>query len=332
MKKHITYSLSISGLVRVCLLTALSCSLGTLMGQDSPATAHGAKKKTDVKKTVAAKDTSTAEPVLKKNPYVKNTFEGNYIIDNQTVMVPVKGTFEFVIQHRFGTVNNGFSDLFGLFFGANIRFSFNYVPVNDLQVGFGVTNENMQVDLNLKYALLKQRKDGSMPVSITYFGNVAMDTRKIDSTNLFVNVSDRLSFFSQIIIARKFSDKFSLQISPSISAFNNPAGYLDVNGNQDPKWNGAHFSISASGRYKIADGTALLVNYDQPLAQQPGTSNSPHPNLSFGIEFKTSGHDFEIFMGNYSSLIQQNNNIYNPTDFTKGQFLIGFNISRLWNF
>jgi len=330
MKNPFTYSLSISGFVKVCLLIVLSCSLGTLMAQDSTATARGAKKKTPVKSTGTAKDTAAASPAFKKNPYVKNTFEGNYIIDNQTVMVPIKGTFEFVIQHRFGIVNNGFSDLFGIFYGANIMFSFNYVPVNNLQVGFAVTNENMTVDWNLKYALLKQTKDGSVPVSITYYGNVAMDTRKKDSVNLFSPTADRFSYYSEIIIARKFSDKFSLQVSPNISAFNNSAGYIDVNGNQDPKWSGVHFSIGASGRYKISDGSAIIANYDQSLAQQSG--NIPRPNISFGMEFKTSGHDFEVFFGNYSSLLPQNNNLYNPNDFTKGQFLIGFNISRLWNF
>ncbi|WP_295672569.1 DUF5777 family beta-barrel protein [uncultured Mucilaginibacter sp.] len=330
MKKHLTYSSSIKGILKACVLIVLSCSLCTLMAQDSTATAHGAKKKGTATKTVGQKDTAAATPAFKKNPYVKNTFEGNYIIDNQTVMVPIKGTFEFVIQHRFGTVNNGFSDLFGLFFGANIMFSFNYVPLNNLQLGFAVTNENMMVDWNLKYALLKQTKDGSVPVSITYYGNVAMDTRKKDSTNLFSPTADRFSYYSEIIIARKFSDKFSLQVSPNLSAVNNSAGYVDVNGNQDPKWNGVHFAVAVSGRYKISDGSAIIANYDQPLAQQPG--NIPRPYISFGLEFKTSGHDFEVFFGNYSSLLPQNNNLYNPNDFAKGQFLIGFNISRLWNF
>jgi Membrane bound beta barrel domain (DUF5777) len=328
MKTHITYSSSISGFVKACLLIVLSCSLSTLMAQDS--SAQGTTKKSPGKKTAVVKDSTATDAVVKKNPYVKNTFDGNFIIDNQTVMVPVKGTFEFDIQHRFGVVNNGFTDLFGIFAGATIKLGFSYTPINNLQVGFDATNENMQVDWNLKYAILKQTKDGAMPVSITYFGNVAMDTRKKDSTNLFLAVSDRFSYFSQIIIARKFTDKFSLQVSPSLSIFNNPAGFLNVDGNEIPKWNGVHFSVSASGRYKISEGSAIIVNYDQPLAQQSG--NSPRPNISFGIEFKTSGHDFEIFFGNYSSLLAQNNNLFNQGDFTKGQFLIGFNISRLWNF
>ena len=182
----------------------------------------------------------------------------------------------------------------------------------------------------MKLALLKQTKDGKIPVSITYFGNAVMDTRKADATTLFVNTSDRFSFFNQIIIARKFSESFSVQVSPSLSHFNNLEGYLDGSGQVQPKWNNNHFAIAFSGRYKISPKTAIIVNYDQPLTQHP--TNNPHPNISFGFEFKSSGHDFELFAGNYGYVLPQNNNLYNQNDFTKGQFLIGFNISRLWNF
>ena len=75
---------------------------------------------------------------------------------------------------------------------------------------------------------------------------------------------------------------------------------------------------------------ALMVNYDQPLTQHP--MDNPHPNISLGLDFKTSGHEFQLFAGNYGSILPQNNSLYNQNDFTKGQFLIGFNISRLWNF
>ena len=169
-----------------------------------------------------------------------------------------------------------------------------------------------------------------MPVSITFFGNAVMDTRKKDANTVFVTTSDRFSFFDQIIIARKFNDNVSIQVAPSLSHFNDLLGYLDVNGNVKPILKNDNFSISASGKFKVADGMSLIANYDQPLTQNP--ANNPHPNLSFGIEMRTSGHDFEVFFGNYSSLMPQNNNVYNQNDYKKGQFLIGFNISRLWNF
>src|ERR1700733_12191205 len=108
MKKQNIYRLSFAGLAGVSILLLLCLSSGTLKAQVA--------KKTPVAKkdTVAVKDTSADAPVVKKKSYVKNTFEGNYLIDEQTVMVPIKGTFEFDIQHRFGTVEHGTTDLFGI--------------------------------------------------------------------------------------------------------------------------------------------------------------------------------------------------------------------------
>src|ERR1700733_9386476 len=125
MKTRNNISSYIPGLA-VCILIACCLNIGNAMAQDKKKSPV-AKKDTISKKTTATADTTAAEPAVKKKSFVKNTFDGNYIIDNQTVMVPIKGTFEFDIQHRFGTVDNGFRDLFGIFFGANIMFSFNYV-------------------------------------------------------------------------------------------------------------------------------------------------------------------------------------------------------------
>ena len=279
---------------------------------------------------LVAQDSTAPAPVIKKVSYVKNTFDGNYLIDNQTVMVPIKGTFEFDIQHRFGTTDHGFKDLFGLFASATMRLGFSYVVKNNFQLGFGASNDKMQVDGNAKWAVLKQTKNGKIPISVTLFANTVMDTRAKNSSLPIVNFSDRLSFFSQIIVARKFSDKLSIQVAPSLSYFNNVEGYLDTKGNIQPKFNNAHVAISFAGRYKLTESMSLMVNYDQPLTQHP--LDNPHPNLSLGLDMKTSGHEFQIFAGNYGSILPQNNNLYNQNDYTKGQFLIGFNISRLWNF
>lgn len=280
---------------------------------------------------LAAQDSTAPAPVVKKASYAKNTFDGNYLIDNQTVMVPIKGTFEFDIQHRFGTVENGIKDLFGLFAGANMRLGFSYVVKNNFQVGFGASNDRMQVDGSAKWALLKQSRTGySMPVSVTLFGNVVMDTRAKNPSLPIVNFSDRLSFFSEIIIARKINEKLSVQVAPTLSYFNNVEGYYDEKGVIQTKLNNAHVGISFAGRYKLTPGMALMFNYDQPLTQHP--MDNPHPNLSLGLDFKTSGHEFQLFAGNYGMILPQNNNLYNQNDYTKGQFLIGFNISRLWNF
>jgi len=277
-----------------------------------------------------AQDSTNTAPVAKKKQFVKNTFNGNLLIDNQSVMVPIKGTFEFYIQHRFGTVSNGTTDLFGIYSGANMRLSASYVPVKNLQLGFGSTNDRMQVDGNLKYSILKQTKDKKIPVSVTFYGDAAMDTRAKNSSLPIVTTSDRFSFFSQLIIASKVCDFFSLQVSPSISYYNNVPAYTDDKGNVQPAMENQHVAISVGGKIRLSEGMSLLLNYDQPLTQHP--MYNPHPNLSAALDFNTSGHDFQITFGNYGYLLQQDNNVLNQNDFTKGQYCIGFNISRLWNF
>jgi len=283
-----------------------------------------------VNELIAQDSTQATAPVIKKKSYVKNTFDGNYIIDNQTVMVPIKGTFEFDIQHRFGTIEHGWKDLAGLFASANMLLGFSYVPIKDLQLGFGATNDRMQVDGNLKYALFKQTKNNKMPLSVTLFANTVMDTRAKSSSLPIINLQDRMSFFSQLIIARKINEKISLQVGPSLSYFNNVEAYYVENKVIQAKTNNAHLAISAAGKFKLTEGLSLIANYDQPITQHP--MNNPNPNISLGLDMKTSGHDFQIFVGNYGYILPQNNNVYNHNDFTKSQFLIGFNISRLWNF
>jgi hypothetical protein len=291
--------------------------------------------------STGATETTTAK--IKMKP-VKNTFQSVWIIDNQTVMVPVKGTFEMDIMHRFGTVQKGYDDFWGFFAPSNIRLGVSYAPVNKLNVGVGITKNNMLWDASAKYSIITQTK-GRYPVSVTYYGDVAYDTRKDADKSIFKYQSQRLLFFNQIIIARKITDKFSVQVAPSVSHQNAVKGYYTKNDStgtakfSDMKHD--HFAIAVSARYKLTNVTSVMVNYDQPLTKH--ATNNPNPNLSFGVEFNTSNHSFQLFAGNYSLLSPQRNNLYNSnspfgyTDVTGkkisgGKFLIGFNITRLWNY
>jgi Membrane bound beta barrel domain (DUF5777) len=260
-----------------------------------------------------------------KKQVVKNTFESNLIIESQTVMVPVKGTLEFDIQHRFGIVNNGYSDFYGLFAPANIRMGFEYVPVKDLQIGFGLCKDRMQLDLNVKYAIIKQRVNG-MPVSVTYFGNIVIDTR---ASSNFVSGGDRVTYFDQLMVARKVTTNFSVQAAISVSHFNSVPGYIDQEGVIRNTVKNDQFTVSFMGRYKVSGQLAILVDYDQPLTQN--VTNNPHPNLSAGLEITTSSHCFQIIVGNTQYILPQNNALYNQNDLSKGEFLFGFNMTKLWN-
>ncbi len=272
-----------------------------------------------------AQDTAVA-PAVKKVKPVKNTFGSVWLMDNQTVMVPIKGTLEMDIQHRFGTVNNGKKDAWGIFAPSNIRIGISYAPISKLFVGIGITKERKQADFNVKYSLFQQTP-GKIPVSVAYFGNMVIDAR--DNSN-FRHGIDRLSYFNQLIIARKITDKFSAQVAPNFSWFNNVEAYVDKEGVIQKKMENGHFAISVLGRYKITEKSAVIAGYDQPLTQH--TTNNPHPNICFGFETTTSSHAFQVFMGNYYGIVPQSNNVFNQNDYKEGQFIIGFNITRLWNY
>ena len=274
-----------------------------------------------------SQDSTTDDaPVVRKVKPVKNTFGSVFMMDNQTVMVPIKGSMQMEIQHRFGTVNNGSKDLYGIFAPANIRLGMSYVPVKNLFVGAGIVKEKMQVDLDAKYSIFQQTP-GKSPVSVAYFGNVVIDTRNKSN---FLHSVDRFSYFNELMVARKVNENFSVQVGGSLSWMNNVEAYVDAEGKIQSKMHNYHLDASVLGRYKISPKSAVLAGYEQPLTQH--VTNNPHPNICFGFETITSSHSFQVFFGNYFSIIPQNNAFFNQNDYTKGQFLIGFNITRIWNF
>lgn len=257
---------------------------------------------------------------------VRDAFKTNLIIDNQTALVPVKGTFEFDIQHRFGTVNNGYNDFYGIYAPSNIRLGFSFVPMENLQVGFGFTKNNLLWDFNVKYNILTQGREGGSPVFLTYFGNAAVDTREAD---LFHNSTDRYSYFHQLLVARKLTDKFTVQGAASLSHFNAVPAFINTDKEIVGKMKNDHIAVELMGRYKLTEVMYFIVNYDQPITEH--LTNNPHPNISFGLEMTSSSHSFQIFAGNYRSIVPQYNNVFNQLEYEEGEFLIGFNITRLWN-
>lgn len=273
-----------------------------------------------------AQDSLTTETINQPRPVV--IFESQFIVDNQTVAVTRKKVMGMAIQHRFGKVSNGKKDFFGIFAPADIRLGMTYSPTENLIVGIGITKEKYVLDFNGKYAIVKQMDSGGWPVSISYFGNIAIDCR--EKKGNFVNWGDRISYFNQVMIARKITEKLSVQVSPSLTHFNNVEAYRDKNGNIVPKMNNEHFAIAFLGRYKLTERFHLIANYDQALTRH--TTNNPRPNVCIGIETTTISHTFQVFAGNSSSILPQYVNFYNQNNYQKGEFLIGFNITRRWNF
>ncbi len=252
-------------------------------------------------------------------------FESATLIDNATNVLFNKNTLEVQMQHRFGMMDEE-NSLLGIYGPSNIRIGLSYSILDRLAIGYGITKTNRLHDFNWKVALLRQTRSDKTPVSITYFGNFVIDGRsgKVNDS-IFILRQDRYSYFHQIIIARRFSPNFSFQIAPSISHYNTVDSFMDND----------RFAIAFGGRYKISPQTSILFDYSQPITKFDEDDfglNYNHPGISLGLEFSTSAHAFQLFITNFNGIVPQQNYMKNTNDFFSKGVLIGFNITRNYNF
>ena len=249
-------------------------------------------------------------------------FESSYIINNPSNELFGRKTLEIQIKHRFGLVSGGENDLIGIWAPSNIRLGFSYAVGDRWTLGFGTTKFDRLQDFSLKIALFRQTRSNKVPLSASYFGNFTIDARKKNDLKFD---QDRFSFFHQLIFSKRFSPAFSLMLAPSISHYN----VVESDMNNDL------FALAFGGRCKISPQSSILLEYNHPFttAVEGVTSDyDPKPGFGIGFEFATSGHAFQVFITNYNALVPQKDMMFNQNDFFKGDFLIGFNITRAYRF
>ena len=256
---------------------------------------------------------------------VRFTFGTGLLIDNQTIESPYKGGLELQIHHRFSLIEN-YHNLFGIYGAANTRLGLNYGITDRLMLGVGTTKDYKLQDIQWKYNILHQTEDNSTPVSLSYYGNIVLDLRKEDAFGPVERYRDihRISYFTQLILARKFSKSFSAQIAPSVVYFNAVPQYTN-----ESKYKNLNFGLSAGARVSVTGSHSLLLEYDQLLTKQDLEDDElkPKPNLSLGWEIGTATHTFQVFVANYSQIINQRNLVFNTNSFSDGEYLLGFNIT-----
>jgi hypothetical protein len=261
-------------------------------------------------------------PAKENSKPVRFTFGTGVLIDNQTVETTFKGSLELQIHHRFSLIEN-YHNLFGIYGAANTRLGLNYGVTDRLMIGAGTTKDYKLQDIQWKYLILQQTEDNNMPVSLSYYGNFVIDLQKKEAFGPVERYKDihRLSYFTQLIVARKFNEVFSFQIAPSVIYFNAVPQYSN-----DSKYKNLNFGLSAGGKATVAGSHSIIFEYDQLLTKQE-LAEQPKPNLSLGWEIGTATHSFQLFVANYSQIIYQRNLVFNTNDFSKGDYLIGFNIT-----
>ncbi|MCX6235464.1 MAG: DUF5777 family beta-barrel protein [Bacteroidetes bacterium] len=272
----------------------------------------------------------TTEPAKTEDKPVRSPFESGILIDNQTCVIPSAKTLEFLLEHRFGTMQNGMEDFFGIWGGANIRLGLNYSITNFLMVGAGTSKNYRLQDIRWKWDIIKQTRSGRIPVFVTYFGNITMDARNKSEFGDNYKFTNRLSYFTELIVTRKFHDRFILQVSGSFSHINKVEQGLEHD----------KIGISFGGRIKITPQSSFIFNYDIPLNTTKIAENDPmyKPYQNFGVawEISTSTHCFQFTFSSANSLSRQYNFLFNDNDWTDWSngcpLMIGLNLTRLWNF
>lgn len=274
-------------------------------------------------------NTLSSEVAQKPVP-VYATFKSTRVVNLQSTETMKKKHLDFRIQHRFSSMNinknnvYGLYDMFGLD-GAVIRLGLEYGITDKLQVGLGRSTTEKMLDGFLKYKLLQQQKNG-MPLSLVLFANMGISTMEFDKTknNLETN---RYSYVTQAVFARKMNDYVSLLISPTLVHRNFVETKTTPN-NLFALGLGASFKISRSTRFNV-EYIPRLNGRDEPKF---GTQPLYYDAISFGFDIETGGHVFQLHFTNGNGLIEQQfiARNYSKFDFTMLRF--GFNISRTFSF
>lgn len=254
---------------------------------------------------------------------VTATFKGTRLINQHTIEVGGKRTLDYRIAHRFGPFNSGSYDFWGLDGGASIRMSLEYSYDGRLQFGLGRTSIEKTYDAFLKYRLLRQNKNNSMPISITllsaaYYTNLKGSAALISGIDRYKNASSRYSFAHQIMIARKFNESLSMQITPSMVHFNQVDRISDKNDT---------YAVGFLGRYKFTKRTAITFEY-MARVNKFTRGTDYYDSMGIGLDIETGGHVFQIHLTNSLGLTENQYIPRTADSWAKGGMRLGFNISR----
>lgn len=251
--------------------------------------------------------------------YTEATFKGTRIINGHSVEVRDPGVLDFVISHRFGRLNGGAYEFFGLD-EANIRLGLEYGLAKGLNIGIGRSSFEKTFDGYLKYQLLRQQHGATaVPVSVVGFASVAINSLRNDNPERPLPFSSRMDYTYQLLIARKFSSNFSLQLSPTLVHRNLVATRV-MNNNL--------YALGVAGRYKLTQRVALNLEYYYRL-NAPSEDLFYNP-LAIGFDIETGGHVFQLHFTNARAMIEEGFITETTGNFLSGDIHFGFNVSRVF--
>ncbi len=255
----------------------------------------------------------SSKPVI-----VESSFKGTRVVNAQSLELPRPKILQFMIQHRFGSIENGFYDLFGMDY-ATIRFDFNYGLTERLSFGVGRSSLDKIYDIFVKTKLLRQSSGTrSFPVSVLLYSDIGIDTKRKSENDPAVKDEylNRLLYVNQLIIGRKFNRSLSLEILPTL-----------IHRNLVPTNQDDHdlVSIGIAGRYKLSNRISVNADYFIPLGDR---SEDYQNSVAIGVDYETGGHVFQVMIANSQGPYEYTFIENARGNFSTGVLYLGFNISR----
>ncbi|TVQ67376.1 MAG: hypothetical protein EA360_02425 [Balneolaceae bacterium] len=253
---------------------------------------------------------------------VELTFMAPRNINTYTVEPLSRGELHYSIMHTFGEVKTGAGTLWGIDSGANVRFSLEYGFTDRISAGVGRSSLDKVYDLTVRTSLLQQRSSGGSPVSVSLIPTFGIITASFGFLQNDYSLEDRLHYSVSLPVARKFTNRISLQVTPMVAGFNRTGPELNI---ADPNVS-TYITVAAGGRVKFSPRSAFTFQYVPPLTD----ARNLNPNIAIGVDIETGGHVFQMFFTtsralNESYLIAGENG-----SFTDREFRFGFNVNRLF--
>lgn len=251
--------------------------------------------------------------------YATATFKTTRLIDGHTVENVGKGVLDMKVSHRFGKINNGVYELFGLD-NATMRMGLDYGITRYLMVGFGRSTFEKTLDAFFKLKILRQSSGKrSMPITLSYVPTVALKTQKFEDPDRKNFITSKLSFTHQLLIGRKFSEGTSFQLMPTFTHINLVQLATDPND---------LYAIGIGGRQKLSKRVSFNAEYyyQLPGYKLTGTTDA----LSVGFDIETGGHVFQLHFTNSQGMSERSFITGTRGLWEKGDVYFGFNISRVF--
>ena len=250
---------------------------------------------------------------------IKYAFKSPRVINSHSMEFLNPGTMDFRILHRFGQINQGYKNFFGLD-QASMRMGFDFGILHNLMVGVGRSTNTKELDTYINYAPIRQSTGPwSSPVTLALVAGMTMDGTEWadpDRQNFFTS---RLAYYFQAIIGRKFSESFTLQVSPTMVHKNIVPLEKDPNN---------IYGLGVGGRIKLSKRIAFTWDYTHVIIGMPD-SGYYHP-LSVGFDIETGGHVFQLHFSNSTGMNEKAFITETTANWGKGDVRFGFNLSRVF--